>query len=237
MLYFRDARTRSAESRGQLLFARIKFVAPRSQLWFLLHNFISSRLLILRSFTILSNFHELLLISKCNTAVVLRGLSSTVLKIYAALAASRPTRRYKNSSAVTTTLFSNSSTVFISSTTLLFALSHFVFFPKFSSLPSPTFIFISTHLFPASYNGGKRSGYHALLFLIIFFRRRSNSELRFRDVHETLFIFSHILRCRAFIDDALFSRRTHTLVWITRPTFVCKNKVHCTTQPTLISTP
>jgi len=175
--------------------------------------------------------------TKDNTAVVLRGLSSTVLKIYAALAASRPTRRYKNSSTCTTTLFSTSSTAFISSTTLLFALSRFVFFPEFSSLRSHTFIFISTHLFPASYNGGERSSYHALLFLIIFFIRRSNSELRFRDVHETLFTFSHILRCRAFIDDALFSRRTHTLVWITRPTFVGKNKVHCATRPTFISTP
>jgi len=71
------------------------------------------------------------------------------------------------------------------------------------------FLLVSFRLFTM---GGKRSGYHALLFLIVFFLRRSNSELRFRDVHETLFIFSHILRCRAFIDDALFSRRTRTLV-------------------------
>ena len=37
-----------------------------------------------------------------NTAVVLRGLSSTVLEIYAALAASRPTRRYALSLPFTT---------------------------------------------------------------------------------------------------------------------------------------
>jgi len=36
-LYFRDARTRWAELRGQLLFARINFAAPRAQLLFLLH--------------------------------------------------------------------------------------------------------------------------------------------------------------------------------------------------------
>jgi len=130
-------------------------------------------------------------------------------------------------------------------------LSRFVFFPKFSSLPSRLFLFVArillfygflkwgeafglpqcsaqpAHIFirwphaellflahnltSKSRFNKKRSGYHALLFLIIFFLRRSNSELRFRDVHETLFIFSHILRCRAFIDDALFSRRTHTL--------------------------
>ena len=67
MLYFRDARTRLFESRGQLLLARTKFTAPRAQLLFLLHNFVSSRLLLVRRFTILSYFHELLSISKLLT--------------------------------------------------------------------------------------------------------------------------------------------------------------------------
>jgi len=93
MLYFRDARTRSAESRGQLLFARVKLVTPRGQL---------------RNFTIVyfpaeyscpnlhPNFYfcnELLSISKNNTVVQRRDISSTVFKIYASVVPSAATRR------------------------------------------------------------------------------------------------------------------------------------------------
>jgi len=52
---------RGVESRNQLLFARVKFVAPRGQLLFLLHNSISRRT------TILSYMHKLLSISKLLT--------------------------------------------------------------------------------------------------------------------------------------------------------------------------
>ena len=58
-----------------------------------------------------------------NTAVLLRDLASTVFQIYAALVASRATRRQKRQSEFTTLLFSNSSTVFIFST-ICFLLFH-----------------------------------------------------------------------------------------------------------------
>ena len=94
-----------------------------------------------------------------NTVVVLRGLSSTVLKIYAALAASRPTRRYKNSSTFTTNLFSTFSTAFISSTPLLFALSSVELITNFYSLP----IFLSFIFLPSCFlNGGKVSDLHSV---------------------------------------------------------------------------
>jgi len=117
-------------------------------------------------------------------------------------------------------------------------LSRFVFFPKFSSLPSRLFLFVArillfygflkwgealelprcsaqpahificwphTELLFLTHNltsksrfNKKRSGYHDLSFLVIFFIRRSNSELHFRGAHETLFIFKNILPSPSF---------------------------------------
>jgi hypothetical protein len=45
-------------------------------------------------FVVLSYLHELLSLSHANTVALLRGLSSTVLKVYDALAASRTARRW-----------------------------------------------------------------------------------------------------------------------------------------------
>ena len=95
-LHFRDAHTRRAESRGQLLFARVKFVTPRSQLLCARINFITSHLPIVRRFTIFLISPRMFVV-RCatilfactpNTVVQRRDIASTVLKIMPPL--SRP---------------------------------------------------------------------------------------------------------------------------------------------------
>jgi hypothetical protein len=79
---------------------------------------------------------------------------------YAAVFQSAP-RGVKQEAQNTTLLFSTASTAFIFSTTLLFALSRFVFHPTFN-LCHVAFLFIPRTLLFRFFNGGKVSDLHSV---------------------------------------------------------------------------